>query len=125
MQIDMVKTYELKVQIYTAQNLPVKAIETGLEALNLLGISLSTGEDSIVELPALTDLEKFPEMTEAAQLAAMRILMSICPSAYFAKPEVLVSIMLTMVNLTIQKGYSALAAYAYVGYAVICSEKAR
>ncbi|MEG3941137.1 ATP-binding protein [Microcoleus sp. S36b_A3] len=125
MQIDMVKTYELKVQIYTAQNLPVKAIETGLEALNLLGISLSTGEDSIVELPALTDLEKFPEMTEAAQLAAMRILMSICPSAYFAKPEVLLSIILTMVNLTIQKGYSALAAYAYVWYAAICSAKGK
>ena len=120
-QIDKVKAYELKVQIYTAQNQPVKAIETGLEALKLLEISLSTGEESTVELPALTDLENFPEMTEAAQLAAMRILMSICPSAYFAKPEVLLSIILTMVNLTIQKGYSALAAYAYVWYAAICS----
>jgi len=122
-QLDKVKAYELKVQIYTAQNQPIKAIKTGLEALKLLEISLSnsTGEESTVELPALTDLENFPEMTDDAQLAAMRILMSICPSAYFAKPEVLLSIILTMVNLTIQKGYSALAAYAYVWYAAICS----
>ena len=49
--------------------------------------------------------------------------MSISPSAIFAKPGVLFLIMLTMVNLTIQKGYSALAAYAYAGYAVICSGK--
>ncbi|MEG4230973.1 AAA family ATPase [Microcoleus sp. Pol11C3] len=122
-QLDRVKAYELKVQIYTAQNQPLKAIETGLEALKLLEISLSTGEDSNIELPTLMDLESFPEMTDAAQLAAMRILMSISPSALFAKPGVLVLIMLTMVNLTIQKGYSALAAYAYVGYAVICSAK--
>ncbi|MEG5171926.1 AAA family ATPase [Microcoleus sp. B3-D7] len=121
--LDRVKAYELKVLIYTAQNQPLKAIETGLEALKLLEISLFTGEDSNVELPALMDLESFPEMTDAAQLAAMRILMSICPSALFAKPGVLVLIILTMVNLTIQKGYSALAAYAYAAYAVICSGK--
>jgi predicted ATPase/signal transduction histidine kinase/tRNA A-37 threonylcarbamoyl transferase component Bud32 len=122
-KLDRVKAYELKVQIYTAENQPLKAIETGLEALKLLEIPLSTGEDSNVELPTLMDLESFPQMTDAAQLAAMRILMSISPSALFAKPEVLVLIILTMVNLTIQKGYSALAAYAYVGYAVICSGK--
>ncbi|MEG4855874.1 AAA family ATPase [Microcoleus sp. K1-B6] len=122
-QLDRVKAYELKVQIYTAQNQPLKAIETGLEALKLLEISLSTGEDSNVDLPQLMDLESFPQMTDAAQLAAMRILMSICPSALFAKPGVLVLIILTMVNLTIQKGYSALAAYAYAAYAVICSGK--
>jgi len=122
-KLDRVKAYELKVQIYTAQNQPLKAIETGLEALKLLEISLSTGENSNVELPTLMDLESFPQMTDASQLAAMRILMSISPSALFAKPGVLVLIMLTMVNLTIQKGYSALAAYAYVGYAVICSGK--
>jgi predicted ATPase/signal transduction histidine kinase/tRNA A-37 threonylcarbamoyl transferase component Bud32 len=122
-KLDRVKAYELKVQIYTAQNQPLKAIETGLEALKLLEISLSTGEYSNVELPTLMDLESFPQMTDAAQLAAMRILMAIAPSALFAKPGVLVLIMLTMVNLTIQKGYSALAAYAYVGYAVICSGK--
>ncbi|MEG4393601.1 AAA family ATPase [Microcoleus sp. BROC3] len=122
-QLDRVKAYELKVQIYTVQNQPVKAIEIGLEALEILDISLSTGGDINVELPALTDLENLPEMTDAAQLAAMRILMSICPSALFAKPGVLVLIILTMVNLTIQKGYSAFAAYAYAAYAVICSGK--
>lgn len=124
-QLDKVKAYQLKVQSYTAQNQPSKALETGLDAVKLLGISLSTGEDSTIELPALVDLENFSEMTDAEQLAVMRILMSICPSAYFAKPEILLSIVLTMVKLTIQKGYSALAAYAYVWYAAICSAQGK
>ncbi|HEY9667057.1 MAG TPA: AAA family ATPase [Coleofasciculaceae cyanobacterium] len=121
--LDRVKAYELKIQLYTAQNNPLKAVETGLQALELLEITLSTSNNNALELPVLTDLDNVPEMTDVAQLAAMRILMSICPAAYFAKPEVLLSIALTMVNLTIQHGYSALAAYGYVWYAAIYSAK--
>ncbi|MEG4534835.1 AAA family ATPase [Microcoleus sp. D2_18a_D3] len=124
-QLDKVKAYELIIQNDTAQNQPIKALETGLDAVELLGIYLATGEDIEIELPTLTELENFSEMTDADKLAVMRILMAICPSAYFAKPETLLSIVLTMVKLTIQKGYSALAAYAYVWYAAICSAQGK
>jgi predicted ATPase/serine phosphatase RsbU (regulator of sigma subunit)/tRNA A-37 threonylcarbamoyl transferase component Bud32 len=118
---DRATAYELKVQLYTAQNLPIKALETGLQAVELLGTQLVTDTANAIELPSLEESDRFPEMTDSAQLSAMRILMSICPSAYFARPEALMSIVLTMIRLTHQQGYSALAAYGYVWYAAICS----
>ncbi|MEK0180391.1 AAA family ATPase [Microcoleus anatoxicus] len=118
---DRATAYELKVQIYTAQNLPIKALETGLQAVELLGTQLVTDEAKAIELPSLEEIDSLPEMTDSAQLSAMRILMSICPSAYFARPSALMSIVLTMIRLTHQQGYSALAAYGYVWYAAISS----
>ena len=122
--LDRVKAYELIVQIYIAQNKPLKAIETGIEALQKLGLSNLAASNSQwkVELPKLTDLENLPEMTDPHRLAALRLLMTICPAAYFAKPEILLSMVLAMVELCIEYGHSALAAYAYVWYgAIMCS----
>jgi len=124
-KIDQASSYELKVQLYTAQNLPMAALTTGLQAVERLGVVLATDEQSEVELPSLAALEMFPDMTDTAQLAVMRILMSICPAAYFARPELLLSIVLTMIQLTLQQGYSSLAAYAYVWYAAICSAQGK
>ena len=122
--LDKVKAYELIMQIYIAQNQPLKAIETGIEALQKLGLSVSSASSNSqweVELPRLTDLEDFPEMTDPYQLAALRLLMAICPAAYFAKPDILLPIVLIMVKLCIEHGHSALAAYAYVWYgAILC-----
>jgi predicted ATPase/serine phosphatase RsbU (regulator of sigma subunit)/tRNA A-37 threonylcarbamoyl transferase component Bud32 len=120
-RLDRATAYELKVRLYTAQNLPIKALETGLQAVELLGTQLVTEVPETIALPSLEDIETFAEMTDAAQLSAMRILMAICPSAYFARPEALMSIVLTMIDLTNRQGYSALAAYGYVWYAAISS----
>jgi predicted ATPase/serine phosphatase RsbU (regulator of sigma subunit)/tRNA A-37 threonylcarbamoyl transferase component Bud32 len=120
-KLDRATAYELKVQLYTAQNLPIKALETGLQAVQLLGTQLVNDEAKAIELPSLEEIDSLPEMTDSAQLSAMRILMSICPSAYFARPSALMSIVLTMIRLTHQQGYSALAAYGYVWYAAIVS----
>lgn len=122
-RLDQARAYELKVQLYTAQNLPLQALTTGLQAVEQLGIALATDEQNDTQLPSLADLENFPEMVDATQLAVMRILMSICPAAYFARPEILLSIVLTMIQLTLNCGSSALAAYAYVWYAAIRSSQ--
>ncbi len=119
--LDRVKVYEIKMQIYIAQSQMIKTIDTGLQALEILGISLSVPSDgnSMVELPSLTDLEDFPEMTDPYQLTAMRILVTIAPAAYVAKPDILLRLLLTMVALSAEHGYSSWSACAYVLYGLL------
>jgi PAS domain S-box-containing protein len=116
--LDLVKVYELKMQIYTAQSQLLKSIDTGLQALEMLGVSLSVPSDEnlVIELPKFTDLETFPEMTEPYKKAAMRILVAITPASYIAKPELGVQVILTMVNLCLEYGHSELSVYAYCMY---------
>ncbi|MEG3991528.1 serine/threonine-protein kinase PknK [Microcoleus sp. S28C3] len=120
--LEKVKVYELQIQFYLAQNQMLKALDTGLQVLDMLGVSLSNeaGEGGFaVELPSLTDLENIPEMTDPYQLAALRILMSVISPAYTTKSEIVPLIVLAQVNLSMKHGHSALAAYAYVFYGVI------
>jgi predicted ATPase/signal transduction histidine kinase/tRNA A-37 threonylcarbamoyl transferase component Bud32 len=120
--LEKVRIYELQIQFYNAQNQMLKALDIGLQVLALLGISLSSIPSDghlRVELPELTNLENLPVMKDPYKLAAMRILKAISSSAYIAKPELLPQVILTMVNLCIEHGHSALASYAYVWYATL------
>ncbi|HEY9613080.1 trifunctional serine/threonine-protein kinase/ATP-binding protein/sensor histidine kinase [Allocoleopsis sp.] len=120
--LEKVRIYELQIQFYNAQNQMLKALDIGLQVLTLLGVSLSSiPSDSHlrVELPELTNLENLPVMKDPYKLAAMRILKAISSSVFIAKPELLPQVILTMVNLCIENGYSALASYAYVWYATL------
>ena len=58
-------------------------------------------------------------MTDSKQLAIMRILVSLMGPVYMAKQEMLLPVVLTMINLCIEHGHSAIAAYAYVIYGLI------
>jgi len=120
--LERVKVYELQIQFYMAQNQMLKAIDTGLQVLDMLGVSLSNEADEgsfAVALPSLADLENIPEMTDPYQLAALRILMSLISPAYTTRPEIVPLAVLAQVNLCMKHGHSALAAYAYVFYGVI------
>lgn len=120
--LEKVIIYELQIQFYNAQNQMLNALDIGLQVLALLGVSLSSiPSDSHlrVELPELTNLENLPVMKDPYKLAAMRILKAISSSAFIAKPELLPQVILTMVNLCIEHGYSALACYAYAWYATL------
>jgi len=117
--LEKVKVYELQIQYYMAQNQMLKALDTGLQVLDLLGVSLSNdvGDgDFVVELPELTDLDNIPEMTDPYQLAALRILMSVISSAGTVKPDLLPVLVLTQTKLCVERGHSALAAFVYVFY---------
>ena len=116
--LEELRVYELLIQLYTAQNQPLQAVEKGLEALTRAKIDVTLATEAELELPAAIDSNRV-EMTDPVELATMRILMAICPAAYFAKPAVLQNIILTMVHLTLSRGYSSLAAYAYVWYAAL------
>ncbi|WP_118166961.1 AAA family ATPase [Nostoc sphaeroides] len=120
--LDRVKAYELKVQIYIAQDQQVKAIETGLKALEQLNISLSSPdvepENRLAQLPSLTNLANIPEMTNLESLAALRLLISITPPVHHVKPDMFPSVALTKLHLCLEQGHSSLAAFAYGSYSV-------
>ncbi|MDF5738471.1 MULTISPECIES: trifunctional serine/threonine-protein kinase/ATP-binding protein/sensor histidine kinase [unclassified Nostoc] len=115
--LDRIKTYELKVQIYIAQDRQVQAIETGLKALEQLKILLilpdAEQENYLKRLPELTSLANIPEMTNPESLAALRLLSSITPPIHHVKPDMFPSVALTMLHLCLEQGHSSLAAYVY------------
>ncbi|MEH1966110.1 trifunctional serine/threonine-protein kinase/ATP-binding protein/sensor histidine kinase [Nostoc sp.] len=115
--LDRIKTYELKVQIYIAQDQQVQAIETGLKALEQLKISLILPdveqENHLEQLPELTSLANIPEMINPESLAALRLLISITPAVHHVKPDMFPSVALTMLHLCLEQGHSSLAAYVY------------
>ncbi|MFP4578112.1 MAG: AAA family ATPase [Coleofasciculus sp.] len=114
--MDKVKVYELQILFDSSQNKMLSAIQTAQQVLNLLDIPLTETPPLYQTVEALVDL---PEMTEPTQLAALRILMSVMAPAYIAKPSLLPSLILTMVNLCIRHGNSSLAAYAYSVYSLL------
>lgn len=120
--LDQVKIYELKIQFYIAKNQMVEAMETGLSVIKMLGVPLSTLPSEggkMPQLPPLEDVENFPVMTDPYLLAAMRIFMTIGCATVFINPSIFIQVILTMVNLCIEHGYSPLAAFAYADYGMI------
>ena len=119
-QLDLVKMYQLKILLYQAQNLMLKAVESGLKTLKMLGIDLLDNQNiAVPKLPKIEELENLPVMTDPYQLAAMEILTVLYPPTYIAKPEILYSLILTMVNLCIDRGHSALATFPYTLYGMM------
>jgi predicted ATPase/serine phosphatase RsbU (regulator of sigma subunit)/tRNA A-37 threonylcarbamoyl transferase component Bud32 len=128
--LDRVKVYEVKIQSYISQYRMSEAIETGLEVLEKLGISLSQmSEDSEILLQAIAkklaekkqqieDLADLPEMTDPYQLAAIRILLTVTSAAYITNPAVLSRLLFAMVDLCLTYGNPPLAAGVYVNYGV-------
>jgi predicted ATPase/signal transduction histidine kinase/serine/threonine protein kinase len=117
--LERVKVYELQIQFYMAQNQMSKAIDTGLQVLDMLGVSLSNevgDANFVVELPSLTDLDNIPEMTDPYKIAALRIMMSVISPACAVKPELVPLLVLTQTKLCVTHGHSALAAFTYAFY---------
>lgn len=122
--LDQVKVYELQMQICIAQLEMLEAIDIGLQVLDKLGVPLFViqGEESFnFELPQLEQLDNMPEMTDVYQLSAMRILKLLCAPAFQAKPDIFPQLILTMINLCIDYGNSALSAFAYGFYGLLMS----
>ncbi len=125
-QLDMIKVYETKVQIYITSMQVSRAIDAGLQALEFMGLSL----EKILEyglqeafLPQLHEVKGLPEMTEPYQLTALRILIAITSAALISRPEILLPIVLTQVHLCLKHGHSALSSFSYSWYgALLCTD---
>ncbi len=128
--LDRVKVYDVKIQSYISQYRMSEAIETGLEVLEKLGISLSQmSEHPGILIQAIAkklaeknkqieDLADLPEMTDPYQLAAIRILLTVTNAAYITNPALLSRLLFAMIDLCLTYGNPPLAAGVYVNYGV-------
>ncbi|WP_193196639.1 ATP-binding sensor histidine kinase [Nostoc sp. MG11] len=114
--LDKVKVYEKKIQYYISQTRMQEALDINLAVINMLGVSLSTAppDDLIIE-----DLAHLPEMNDANKLAAMRMLRTALPPAYFVEPTLVPLISFTLVNLCFKYGNSSLASHAYASFGLV------
>ncbi len=114
--LEKAKVYELKIQSYIARNRMQEAIDTGMQALEILEVRLEQEPPQILTIETLVSL---PEMTQPYKLAALRILIVLIDPSYIANPRLSLLITFTMVNLCIKYGNSPLATYAYVYYGLL------
>ncbi|MEG4942340.1 AAA family ATPase [Microcoleus sp. F4-D5] len=121
--LEQVKVYELKMQIYIAQQIEmIAAVDIGLEVLEKLSISLlriDLDNELIIDLPNLDDLDNLPLMTDPYKLAAMQILRTLCTPVFVARPEIFPQLIITMINLCLKYGDSALSSFAYGFYGLL------
>jgi predicted ATPase/class 3 adenylate cyclase len=129
--LDKVKVYEVKIRAYIARNRHMDAVKLALHVLNMLDITFPdtpTQSDVMRELQRtlqslrgheIEDLVNLLEMKDAARLAAMRILTIVINAAYVATPELMSLITFTMVNISVEYGYTSVSAHAYASYGLI------
>ena len=115
-ETDKVRAYEVKIVTRISQNEMMAALDVGLEATGRLGFSLVQEPP---QLPPIDDLLNLPQMTDPDQLAAMHIMNRMIIAAFVAKPDLLLTLIYTMVNLTVRSGYSQPGAASYAAYATL------
>ncbi|MEG5049754.1 MULTISPECIES: AAA family ATPase [unclassified Microcoleus] len=129
--LDIVKVYEVKIQTFMAQSLPLEAINIALQVLQQMGISFPETPSQLdirLELNTITslfsekqiaDLLYLSQMTEPNHLAAMRILSSITLAAYIAAPDLMPLLVSKQVNLLIQYGNASVSPFVYANFGLI------
>ena len=111
--LEQFKFYEIRIQIYNANNKLQEALDTGQFVLEMLGVSLVK---SIQEKISIEELKKLHPMMDEEKIAAMAILMRIVWPAARYKPSLFAQITKTMISLCIRHGNSPSAAYGYAIY---------
>ena len=121
--LDRIKAYELQMHLDIAQNKTGAAVDTGLQAVELLGVSFESNNPSkgasSLKLPGIAQIEKMPAMTDANKLAAMRLLVALTAPAYQAKPKMLPAIVSNAIRLCTEFGLCAEATYSYAVYGLL------
>lgn len=129
--LEKVKVYELKIPFYLQQNQLQAAVDTALDTLKMLGVSLPSNPTKFSIMIGLIrnkievggkqieDLAFLPLMTDPYKLAAMRILIAVIPAAFMINPMLFPLIVFKMVNLSFQYGNSPLSALGYVNYGML------
>ncbi|WP_392535078.1 AAA family ATPase [Nostoc sp. C117] len=129
--VEKVKVYEVIIKAYAAQNRTLEAVKIALAVLKELGVYFpenpcqSDVQLAMLEITAdltdkyIEDLIDLPEMVEAQQLAAMRILTITGIFSYPVAPELFPLVILKQIDLSLKYGNAPLSAHAYVNYGLI------
>ncbi|WP_437967223.1 AAA family ATPase [Sorangium sp. So ce260] len=114
--LEKIRVYETRVQFYISQNRMHEAIDMGLRVLTMLDVPLSEAPPADIDIARLAQL---PPMKDRRMQAAMRILASVNPAAYLARPALVPALAFTMVDICVRHGNSPLGAFAYTIYGLI------
>ncbi|HEC86172.1 MAG TPA: response regulator, partial [Thioploca sp.] len=129
--LDQIKAYELKIQSDISQFQMQSAIDTGVDVLEKLGISLSKTHGNITILvdniqktladtnQQIEDLVNLPVMSDPYKLAAIRVLLVLMPASIIANPALVPPVAFNMVNLSIKYGNPPTAAGVYANYSLL------
>jgi len=130
--LDKVKIYEVKIDACKAQNKLLDAVQTGLSALKLLGVTFPEKPNKFHILYALLrtkfalvgkqieDFINLPEMTDPYKLAIARIAIKVGSAVQFAVPA-LFPLILCKLALLSKYGNAPASAILYAAYGNILS----
>ncbi|MEG4089484.1 AAA family ATPase [Microcoleus sp. Pol12B4] len=116
--LEATRLYDLKIKLYLSKNEMKLALETGIQGLARLGISV---EQQIPQQVSIETLKHLPQMTDPYKIEAMRLLNTIISPAFIAEPSLVLPIITTMMAISREYGNSALAIYPYGLYGLILS----
>ncbi len=129
--LEKVKSYEIKILAFKAQNKLLEAIKAGLELLEQLGEKFPKKPNMAHVMSALIAskirlrgkdndaLANLPPMADDNKIAAMRIMAGIASSSYWATPTLFPLIIFRMVSLSLKYGNTQVSSFAFATYGVI------
>ncbi|MCP4269494.1 MAG: GAF domain-containing protein, partial [Candidatus Brocadiaceae bacterium] len=133
-KMDKVTIYRIQIVHYTLRGRLEDAIETGIQALSLLGMKVSPNPGKIPVIRELlatkwnlgrrsvANLIEQPLMKNSEKKIVMKIMIDIVPAAYIlGREELLAVLAFKQVNIALRFGNSPEAAYAYMVYAMLQS----
>jgi predicted ATPase/class 3 adenylate cyclase/GAF domain-containing protein len=130
-KLERAKIHYTKILVATNRNRNEEAIALGLHALEPFRIRLPAKPSAarlMREVAEVTlrlrgrdadSLLNRPELKDTEARWAMRLLVSICPAAYFAEPNLMTLAALRIVNMTLQHGNAPESPYGYILYALV------
>jgi PAS domain S-box-containing protein len=129
--LDKVKIFEIKIQAFNAQYKLKEAISTAKHVLKLLGVKIPEKHSNrhivlkyfktrfMIAGKKIEKLSELPQMKDPSKLAAMRIMMSVFPAAYFADTVFLRFVVLKMVQYSLKYGNASESPVSYTFYGMI------
>ncbi|PHJ59219.1 hypothetical protein VF14_16795 [Nostoc linckia z18] len=129
--LDKIKSYDLKIQKFQAQNKLLDGVKLALDVLELLGERFSLEPDNseieqafketllILDNRDTLSLIDLPEMTDPYKLVTMQILSTMFAATYLSSPKLLPLIVLKQVNLSLEYGNTSESASAYTKYGLL------
>jgi histidine kinase len=129
--LEKTNVYLVKIQARIAQEQFQAAIQTALEILDLIGITIPAQPDQAVITQGLTetksllastqinDLIQLPSMTDPYKLTSMRIIASVCTPTYFLAPDLWKLMVFQKIQLSVNYGNAPGSAFGYADYGMI------
>jgi PAS domain S-box-containing protein len=125
------RAFIIRIQAYKAMNQMLESLQSGIEALKILGYKFPKKPKNPDILKALIklkltigkktteDLLNLNQMKDKKHLSTMQIISSILPAAYIACPDMLPILTFKQVQLTVKYGNTPSSAYAYAVYGLL------